>query len=172
MKSVIIDSSSLILLYKCNIIPDLLKYCSIAIPGAVMAELTVPGYDGALFIDDLCRKKIIKVYEPDSGRIEKLSRSLHAGEREVIALFYEGKGDFIIIDDGKGSAFCRDKKIPYINALLTVKILFLKRLIDEVQYAYAWRLLLEKGRYSQKIIKWAENADEHALAFFISHRLQ
>jgi len=137
-----------------------------------MSELTVPGYEGAEFFFDLCSSEIVKVYEPDYVRTENLTGSLHAGERDVIALFYEGKGDFIIMDDGKGSAFCRDKKIPYINALLAVKILYLEQLIDEKQYACAWRWLLTNGRYSQKIIKWAENADEHALAFFISHRLQ
>lgn len=167
MKSVIIDSSSLILLYKCNIFPALFKYCSMAIPQTVKSELIVSGHEGAEFFSEICSSGIVKVYEPEYVRTENSAGSLHPGERDVIGLFHEGKGDFIIIDDGKGGAFCRDEKIPYINALLAVKILFLRRLIDEEQYAYAWRWLLENGRYSQKIIKWAENADEHDLVFFI-----
>ena len=167
MKNVILDSSSAILLYKCNIIPMLLEYCSSVIPVAVMSELTLLGYEGAEFFTDLCRKEIIKVYEPVSRKTKNLTGSLHGGERDAIALFYEGKGDFIIIDDGKGGAFCRDNKIPYINTLLAVKIIFFKKLITEQEYTDAWRWLLANGRYSQKVIVWAEKADKRTLAFFI-----
>ena len=85
----------------------------------------------------------------------------------MIALFREGKGNFIIIDDGKGGRYCRDNNIPYINALLTVKILFLKRLITETESADAWKWLLANGRYSEKVKVWAENAGEERLSFFL-----
>lgn len=89
------------------------------------------------------------------------------GEKETIVLFNEGKGDFIIIDDGKGSAYCRDKKIPYINALLGVKIIYFKRIVTEPEYHRAWKWLIENGRYSTKIINWADDAGEAEFAFFI-----
>ncbi len=167
MKRVILDSSSAILLYKCGIISSLIKYCSTVIPFSVKRELTLAGYEGSKFFTDLCRKEMIKVYEPVSGRNKNINRKLHAGENDVIALYNEGRGDFVILDDGEGSAFCRDNKIPYINALLAAKVLFMKRLIDEQEYKHARAWLLENGRYSQKIISWAENADEHHLAFFV-----
>lgn len=49
MKTVIIDSSSAILLYKCGMIQSLLKCFSVIISGAVYSELTLPGYDGSDF---------------------------------------------------------------------------------------------------------------------------
>jgi len=167
MKSVIIDSSSAILLYRSNVIPAFLKYCTPVIPKAVYAELAVPGHEGADLFADLCNAGAIKIHNTSTGNTEKLTGSLHAGEREVIALFREGKGEFIIIDDGRGSAFCRNNNIPYINALLAVKIIFLKQLITESEYVTAWRWLLANGRYSEKVTTWADNADEQSLAFFM-----
>jgi len=167
MRSVIIDSSSAILMYKSNIIPALLKYCTPVIPEEVESELTVPGYEGSEFFTDLCSKEIIKVYEPEELISYEPAGSLHRGERDVIALFFNGKGDFIIIDDGRGGGFCRDHKIPYINTILAVKIFLFKQLITETEYAAAWRWLLANGRYSQKVIGWAEKADKGTLAFFI-----
>jgi predicted nucleic acid-binding protein len=167
MKKVIIDSSSAILLYRCNIISSLMKYCSPVIPKAVFNELTIRGYDGADLFNDLCSAGKIKVQDAESGKVDHLTCHLHQGEREVIELFYEDKGDFIIIDDGKGGAFCRDNKIPYINALLAVKILFLKCLITEKEFFDAWSWLIANGRYSEKVKDRAGNADESRLAAFM-----
>ncbi|HNX25400.1 MAG TPA: hypothetical protein PKG60_15240 [Spirochaetota bacterium] len=167
MKSVIIDTSSAILMYKCHTIPALLKYCSPVISSAVKAELIVPGYEGWEFFTELCRNSMIKVLELETEKADELAGSLHIGERSAIALYYEGKGDFIIMDDGKGSAFCRDNKIPYINALLAVKILFFKRLVTETEFDNARRWMIANGRYSKKVIEWAENADENLLSAFI-----
>jgi len=148
-------------------LPALFRYSSLAIPKAVFMELTIPGYDGSDFFMELCSTGAVKVYEPAAGSPNKIPESLHAGEREVIELFHEAKGDFIIIDDGRGSAFCRDNNIPYVNALLIVKILFFKQLITEPEYLKSWTWLLEKGRYSDSIKIWAENADAEMLKTFI-----
>jgi predicted nucleic acid-binding protein len=167
MRSVIIDSSSFILMYKSGVINPLLKFYSAVIPETVFHELTVPGYEGSELFRNLCSEGRIVVCKPDPAKNRVLSETLHPGERGVISLFYEGKGDYIIIDDRKGGAFCRDNNIPYINALLAVKILFLKQLVTEKEYVSAWAWLVNNGRYSGKIIKWAENADEVKLAWFI-----
>jgi predicted nucleic acid-binding protein len=167
MKTVILDSSSAILLFRCNIINTLLKCYHLLIPGAVFAELTVPGHGGSDVFIDLCSSGFIKVYKPVKNNSDEPGRSLHEGEREVISLFLEGRGDFVIIDDGKGGAFCRDNNIPYINALLAVKILHFKQLIKDHEYRDSWRWLIENGRYSEKITEWAENADEKKLEFFL-----
>jgi predicted nucleic acid-binding protein len=167
MKTVILDSSSAILLFRCNIINTLLKYYHLLIPYAVFTELTVPGYAGSDVFIELCSSGFIKVYKPVKNNPDEPGKSLHIGEREVISLFLEGRGDFVIIDDGKGGAFCRDNNIPYINALLAVKILNLKQLINGQEYFDAWGWLTENGRYSEKIIEWAENADEKRLEFFL-----
>jgi hypothetical protein len=167
MRSVIIDSSSFILMYKSNAVIPLLKFCSAVIPEPVFDELTVPGYEGSEFFRDLCSMGGITVCKSEPMNNQVLPGTLHAGERGVISLFYEGKGDYIIIDDRKGGAFCRDKNIPYINALIAVKILFLRQLVTEEEYVSAWTWLVNNGRYSGKIIQRAENADEVKLAWFM-----
>lgn len=167
MRNVIIDSSSAILLYKCGLIPSLLKQCVPVISGTVFAELTVTGYDGADFFTELCGSGKIKVFTPDAEGSGRFSGSIHAGEREVIALYYEGKGEYVIIDDGRGSAYCRDNNIPYINALLAVKVLFLKNYITETEFAAGWEWLLANGRYSAKVRAWAEEATRERFGFFL-----
>jgi len=167
MRNVIIDSSSAILLYRCNIFSSLMKYCNPVIPKAVFEELTVQGYGGADMFNDLCSAGRIEVHDVAPGKADNLCGHLHQGEREAIELFYEGKGDFIIIDDGKGGAFCRDNKIPYINALLAVKILFIRRFISDKEFIDAWSWLIANGRYSDKVKDWAGNADESKLAAFM-----
>jgi len=167
MRNVIIDSSSAILLFRCRIFLPMLKNFNPVIPGTVLSELTVQGYDGAEFFESLYISGAIKVSIPRMIHADEFSRSIHSGEREVISLFREGLGDYIIIDDGKGSAYCRDNNIPYVNALLVVKILYFKRIITDKEYESAWRWLVGNGRYSAKIIDWAENADEDKIKFFI-----
>lgn len=168
MRRIIIDSSSLILLYKCNMIQPLIKYCIPVIPCAVLREITVPGRDGAWYFADLHSRGALKVCLPDSAEPEDLSVRLHAGERDVIKLFREGRGDYIIIDDMKGALYCRENRIPYINALLAAKILYFENIISEVIFTGAWAWLLENGRYSSQVRLWAEKADRDLLAYFIS----
>jgi predicted nucleic acid-binding protein len=167
MRRVIIDSSSFILMYKSGVINPLLKFCNAVIPETVFHELTVPGYEGSEFFRDLCSTGRIIICKPDPAKNQVVPGTLHPGERGVISLFYEGKADYIIIDDRKGGAFCRDSNIPYINALLAVKILFLKQLVTEKEFVSAWAWLVNNGRYSGKIILWAENADVVQLACFM-----
>lgn len=167
MRNIIIDSSSAILLFKCGMISPLLKYCAPAVPETVFSELTVAGYDGADLFTELRDTGMLKVYRPERRSENSKSGALHAGEYHAISLFFEGRGDFIIMDDGRGGAFCRDNGIPYINALLTVKILFLKNIITESGFTTAWNWLLTNGRYSEKVKERAESAGSGELGFFL-----
>lgn len=144
----------------------LLRYCYPVIPESVYREVTVSGHTGSDFFSDLCEKGVITVYKT-TERFDLSLSFLHEGERGVIDIFYEGKGDFVIMDDGKGGAFCRDNNIPYINALLAVKIMLMKKIVTEAEYADARRWLLKYGRYSEKVKLWTDNADEHMLSFFL-----
>lgn len=166
MKKVIIDSSSAILIYRCGMFPTLLRYCYGIIPEPVFHEVTVYGHLGSDFFSDLHNKGMISVYET-AAESDVFPVSLHAGEQGVISLYYEGRGDFVLIDDRKGSAFCRDNCIPYLNAFLTIKIMFMKNLITGDEYGNARQWLVENGRYSESIILWADNADEQKLSFFL-----
>lgn len=167
MKNVILDSSSAILIYKCDVFTPLLDYCSPVIPEKVFSELTISGYDGADYFTDLCRSGMIKVLKQQTEIDGAITGKIHPGELGVLALYHDGEGDFIIIDDGKGGAYCRNNNIPYINALLTVKILFLNKIISEPEYIKAQKWLLENGRYSEEVIRWAESADQNQLDFFM-----
>lgn len=157
-KRLLIDSSSLILLHKCGVIPGLLDFCIPVIPETVFAELTVKGHDGADLFRQLCMEGKIVISIPGKNKVLNLSRSLGKGETDVILLYHEGQGDYIIIDDGKGGSYCRNNGIPYINALLAVKIIFMKKLITEDVFSCAWNWLVKYGRYSKDIVIRAENA--------------
>lgn len=167
IKRVIIDSSSLILMHKCGVITSLLEFCTPVIPETVFAELTVPGHDGADLFQTLCTSGRILVCGQDEKESLSLTGALHKGERDVIILYHQGLGDYIIIDDRKGGAYCRDNRIPYINAILAVKIFFLKQIITQEKYSAAWNWLVKNGRYSGKIISWAENSDMGILSEFM-----
>jgi len=169
MKRVIIDSSSLILMYKCGVIPHLLSFCIPVIPETVFSELTVQGHDGVDFFQELCACGRILVCRPGKVEMQNFTGTLHVGEKDVILLYHEGRGDYIVIDDRKGGAYCRDKSIPYINAILAVKIFFMEHIISEEEFKQAWNFLVKNGRYSERIISWAENAGKEALFDFIYH---
>lgn len=167
MKRVIIDSSSLILLHKCGVIMDLIKFCIPVIPETVFAELTVPCHDGADLFQTLCSCGKIIICGMEESNRRNITATLHAGETDVINLYHESSGDYILIDDRQGGAFCRDNNIPYINALLAIKILFLKGLLTEERFINAWNMLIRIGRYSRSIITWAENAGLENLSGFM-----
>ena len=167
MRRTVIDSSSLILIYKSGLIIHFLDLYAPVIPESVSRELTVPGHDGADLFRKFCNEGSITVLKPCLEEARVITGTLHTGERDVILLFYEGQGDYIIIDDRKGGAFCRDNGIPYINALLSVKILFLKGKITEKIFINAWDRVIEIGRYSQSIVVWAENAGMEKLSEFM-----
>jgi len=164
-RKILIDSSSVILLFRSGVLPLLLENYSCIISEGVYNELVKDGYEGADFIAGCCRTEKIEVI----SAVEKpgfIDVTLGTGEREVISLFSNGAGEFIIIDDKKGSSFCRRKGIPYINALLAVKILYLQNLLAPDFYSAVYEWLKNNGRYSQKVITWADKSTLHDLTFF------
>lgn len=167
MKKIIADSSSLILLHKCYMLGVLLENYKVVIPTAVFEELTVPGHEGAESFRENCAEGLIEIAEVSMIYVSDSSAFLHRGESEVISLFSQCTADFVLIDDGRGGGYCRDNGIPYINALLAVKILFIRELISEKYYSLSLNWLLSNGRYSKKIISFAEKANREILEFFI-----
>ena len=159
------DSSSAILLYRCGVIRVLLENSCCVMPLSVRDELTVRVHEGAEFFTLCFEKGLIRV--EDAGNDFNPGISLHKGERDVISLFAAGSGDYIVIDDGRGAAYCRSNGIPYINALLAVKILNICGKTGSDETAASYNNLKEYGRYSSAVIDWAEMAGADELKFFL-----
>lgn len=165
MLKIIADSSSLILLYKCGAAEVFLKNCCCIIPEPVRYELTAGGHKGSDYFSQCIEKKILTVKRHSFGHGPV--KKLHAGESGVIFIYEEGAGEFVLIDDGRGAAYCRDNGIPYINALLAVKIMLISGKISSEESCVMNQWLRKNGRYSRGIIEWAENADSDNLENFL-----
>ena len=107
--------------------------------------------------------EVLQVSEND----DCIDIAMDSGEREIISLYFTGAGDFIIIDDKKGAFFCRRKGIPYINALLAVKILYMLFLLPHKKFLEIYEWLKNNGRYSRTVIDWADNSTYNDLKFFL-----
>jgi predicted nucleic acid-binding protein len=146
---VVADSSSIILLQKVGLLDVFLEKYRVAIPNHVYDELTEGGKDGTNELVNLLEDKIVQ--SADVCPIEGLDR----GESSVIALYHSGLGDFVVLDDKKGAKYCRAHAIPFINALLVSRILFLAGAIKEEDHRSTTALLVQEGYYSDMIIKKA-----------------
>lgn len=165
MRKIIADSSSLILLYKCGAAGILLDNCICIVPESVRDELIAAEHAGASLFSKCFTEGRIKVLEAQEN--SAFSTKMGSGERGVFSLYKAGCGDYVVIDDRKGASYCRREGIPYINALLAVKIFFYADLISgrELEKMSSW--LKINGRYSDAVIEWAEGADADILREFL-----
>ena len=166
----IIDASSAIILYKTDLFPLLLDVYTVVMPVSVFEEITRnSSYPGANDFSDLSKQgrfHIIHTAKIDTETGEKIPLSLDRGEGDVISLFFNKIGNFIMIDDGAGAAYCRKNKLPFINALLFPRILFLRSFINADEYNDYMQKIIMTGRYSPHIISFARGATEEDLCFF------
>ncbi|QTA93926.1 hypothetical protein [Desulfonema magnum] len=165
MKKVLIDASSAIILFKSGLFDKLTQTYYIVMAKAVCGELTQEGYPGAEVFREYCSDKDRVLQLPNHGEadISQLGR----GEKNTIRHYIRGNGEFIVIDDGKGAAYCRDNRIPYINALLFPRILYVSGDMAETDYHHKTEMILRVGRYSQKIIDYAARCSKDKLEFFL-----
>ena len=77
-----------------------------------------------------------------------------------------GRTEFIIVDDGRAGGYCRNRQIPYINALLFPRVLYLADRLSEHHCRSFTKTILSHGRYSADIIARAERLDKNALFHF------
>lgn len=171
MKKALLDTSSAILLFKSGLFQDLIDSYEIIITESVYDELTANDHMGAEEFKNHYKNGEIHIQR--FSKIEKINRltfpdtsSLDKGERDTIHQFYNGVGEFLIIDDGEGAKYCRDNKIPYINALLFPRILFLTNIISIAEFDTKAEMIMSVGRYSRKIIDYALNCAKDDLEFF------
>ena len=171
-KSILIDASSAILLYKSGIFNQLFAIYHVLMATSVYEEITRKGYLGAevfeaCALDNQCKvlKKENHTKKDLPSQLENLS--LGRGEKDTISLYLEGVGDFIIIDDGKGAGYCKKQQIPYINALLFARISYLCRAITEKEFHIQTEKIVRLGRYTHSIIQYAEKCSRDQLVCFL-----
>ncbi len=93
------------------------------------------------------------------------SQSVRKGEGDTILLWLS----FILMDNRKGAAFCRDYEIPYSSAILFPRILALSGHFFPDECAEKTEQLIRNGRYSRKIIAYARNCPDRELLFLSEH---
>jgi hypothetical protein len=173
MKQCLIDSSSAILLYKSGLFRTLTEAYQIVMTVSVFEELTVAGYPGAQEFSDYGATNVVIIQFPATNRLpEGMTNddlpSLDRGERDTIRCYEKAEPDsFIIIDDGKAAQYCRLHKIPYINALLFVRIAYLTGLLSEGDFHDRYAKLVAIGRYSEEIMAYAQHCSTRDIAFFL-----
>jgi hypothetical protein len=171
MKSVLIDASSAILLYKAGWLDATLAHYRLQTGQAAARELTVPGYPGAARFRQLTDTRALAILDaPPAAAQAPGGAALTAmgpGERECIQHFLAGAGDFILMDDGRGAAFCRDHSIPYTSALLIPRILSLADPgVGGRDLAAATARIYALGRYAPWVLAYARRCEDADLAPF------
>ncbi|MBL0712307.1 MAG: hypothetical protein JJV98_01285 [Desulfosarcina sp.] len=169
MKSVLIDTSSAILLFKSGWFDATLDHYRLRTGRAAVRELTVPGYPGAAFFQGLVEQGRIDVLPAAAGpetRDPDLA-GMGPGERECIQHYLTGAGQFILMDDGRGATYCRDNNIPYVNALLMPRILALADpVIARQGVSGAMAQIYRLGRYAPWILDFARDCADEVLTPF------
>ncbi len=168
MKSILIDTSSAILLYKSGWLDVTLAHYHLRTGSAAYRELVVPGYPGADSFQQLTAQGRLDVLPVSADPLADPNLAgLGAGERECIQHFLAGAGRFILMDDGRGAAYCRDHGIPYVNALLMPRILVhAAPEIGRLNAPQAMAQIFRLGRYAPWIWDFARHCRDEVLAPF------
>ena len=172
MNEALLDASSAILLYKTGLLEAFIGVYHVFIPRSVQQELTRENLAGAAVFAHHVTADTIKVLDidmvvPNSTALSKAMNSFGKGERDTIMCLNAGKGDFIVTDDGKAARYCRDKALPFINALLFPRLLYFAGIMSINESRTKMASIIHVGRYSTQITAWAFNCSKEALAFAI-----
>jgi hypothetical protein len=162
---VLIDTSSAILLFKTGMIEPLMRAYCLVLSRSVMRELTVSAHSGAEDFSALISQGRIIVTHDYRACLPDLP--LAGGERDIVLLYLSGQGEFVIIDDGDGAAYCVANKIPFVNALLVPRILQLARKLNPDEARSAFETILAIGRYSAAVREYASSCVSDILVPFL-----
>ena len=171
MKSLIIDASSAILLFKGGLFTVLLHHYDVLCVERVFTELTRPGYPGSDTFARLQQEGNFKVIQPPQNALGAqlaipASARLHSGERDTLVAFPHTGAEFILTDDGGAAAFCRRARLPYTCALLIPRILRHAGLISAAACSAYTADILAAGRYAPPVVAYASGCPTQDLAFF------
>ena len=155
MKSIVVDSSSIILLAKCNLLEEVCKYYNIVAPTAVREEAAskklIKKYPDAALIGKLIDKGAIKIINPGVARLS-LPFSIHRGEKEALLVSLNYKNALLATDDGRAIKAARFLNIPFIISPKIVVEMVRLNLISFLQGRKSLEKLGKIGRYSPEII--------------------
>ncbi len=170
-KTILLDASSAILLAKAGFHDMVATSYLIRMSDSVFAEITRKELPGSGEYRKLLQEKrliVLPVLTPPArsaadAPLQKLDR----GERDTILLFYGGRGDFVVTDDGAAARFCLNNRVPFVNSLLLLRLLHHSGMIEDGSYEAGFQCLLALGRYSKKVIEYARNCPDSELLFFL-----
>jgi len=113
---IICDASPLIALSIVNRL-DLLErlFEEVHVPVSVFNELTVSGKPEALRLAAWMQGKVVAA--EDKQLIRSFNLSLDRGEAEALALYFEKKADYLLIDEKKGRKIAAYNKINVVGSL-------------------------------------------------------
>lgn len=169
MKTVLVDASSAILLYKATLFDSMCDTYRLAMTVAVINEITVADYAGAdYFRLAVWSNRIAQIDVASAPEdVEAFPHSLGGGERDTLLAYDGSQAQFILIDDAQGARICRSRNIPHINALLCPELLYAAGRIDRQARDTAFERLLSIGRYSSEVVVYARRWDGDALSPFL-----
>lgn len=167
MKTAVVDASSAILLFKAGLFERLVRTYDLVFPETVRAELTAEGYPGAAEFRRAFGLRRVAVRAAPEIPLPPEAAVLHAGEREAVALFLSGVGDFLVLDDRRGARTCRSLGIPFINALLFPRVLWLSGRMAESGFRRASARVAAAGRYGAEVREKARTLGRDDLAPFL-----
>jgi hypothetical protein len=169
MKTVLIDASSAILLYKVELFDLMVQVHALAVSASVFQELTVPARCGAAAFDRAYRNGAIQridIRTEGSGSGPSWAAGLGEGERDTLLAYELIRADFIILDDRRGVRCCRDRQVPHINALLCPLTLYSAGRISADQCRHFFDRLTAVGRYSRTVVEYARQCTTDSLIAF------
>lgn len=155
MKKIVADSSSLILLSKCNLLELVCDEFEVVVPRSVTKETAtkslMKNYPDAALIGDLISRGIIKVEEPRPAKLQ-IPLSLHRGEKDALQMALEIENCVFATDDGKAVRAAKFLKVPFTITPKIVTSLFRLRKISLEIARQSIEKLAKVGRYSPEII--------------------
>lgn len=155
MKKLIADSSSLILLAKCNLLEEVAKRYAVLVPTAVSEETASEKlrkkYPDAALIASLINRRVIRVFAPEEKNLS-IPFPLHRGEKEALMLSIQSNHALLATDDGHAIKAARYLSVPFIISPKMVVELARRKWIALAQARASLEKLGKIGRYSPEII--------------------
>lgn len=156
---IVLDSSTLILLAKTDLLDPLLERSptALAIPEAVEREccLGVQSFDALLIRKRLDESKIRTIAVKNKRVATRLARdfNLGRGEAEAIALALQQGAQLVAMDDKNGINACKLVGLPFATAIAMLVRSALRGWLSREEGLRKLEALAKHGRYAKSIIE-------------------
>lgn len=170
MTAIYTDTSSAILLQKAGLLETLCHHGHVVFTQTVYDELMAADTPDTRVFKRLVDQKHVSLLEDrhlDISGTHARIQNLDPGEKQTLYHYLFNSNGFILTDDGKAAKVCKRYGFHFINALLVPKLFWYAGIIPaevcNTQTAY----LIAHGRYSETVIRIADQLDQNDLARFI-----